>query len=138
MSSKQLEIIYNNDTPSAFEFVPYEPSAEDLGRQVDLFAENGIDTYSQDVFEGSTLYDSRFCEHLGKRQGGGYWARVKMADALAAGLEPVAIWADRCHRHNMRFVAALRVNDRHSRGPGDRPWETGGVLGGWRGARAPR
>lgn len=109
-------IVYTNDIPSPFEWVPYDPDADALRRQVDLLAANGVDLYAQDVFHGVSLFETEQCDYYGHIRKNRDWSEFKFHQCLERGLEPISIWADRCHHHGMKFIGGFRMNDRHSQG----------------------
>ncbi len=109
-------ILYTNDIPSGFEWVPYNAPPEALHEQVDLLAENGVDLYGQDVFHGVTMFKSEFCDTFGYVRKHADWAEVKFHQFLDQGIEPIDVWTARCHAKGIRFIAGFRMNDRHSQG----------------------
>lgn len=108
-------ILYKNDPGQALEWVSYDPTVEQLHRVVDALVEHGVDIVSQDVFvAGRTAYDSAHCTHEGELPRSSYGA--KYARLRETGIDPVQVAAEHCHRHGRKFIASLRMNDRHSRG----------------------
>ena len=104
-------ILYKNDPGQAFYWVEHTPKAEDLHQEVDLLAANGVDIYTQDVFTGQVcLYRSKHCSTPISHNG------PKARRLMEAGAEPVQIFTQRCHHHGMKFIASMRMNDRHHRG----------------------
>jgi len=104
-------ILYKNDPGQAFDWVPHDPKAEDLHKEVDLLAANGVDIYTQDVFTGQVcLYRSKHCSTPMSHNS------PKAQRLMEAGVEPVQVFADRCHHNGMKFIPSMRMNDRHHRG----------------------
>lgn len=85
------------------------PTEADLCRYVDDLAANDVDVFSPNVFySGFAMWDCASCD---------WWTfGYECKDLQAAGLEPIAIWAKRCHQHEMKIMAKFRMNDRHCGG----------------------
>ena len=109
-----MEVLVNNDEQGFFSRACHGVSdprelRHRLEGVVDRYAELGIDTVSWCLWSWFTCEgESSVCE---KRRGMASWDRW---DALyAVGEDPVAIIASHCRRRGVRFIAGLRMNDRH-------------------------
>ena len=104
-------IIYNSDPSNTIAHLS-EPEAkpEELREVVRLWdEEGGIDTVVQEIWhQGWT--------HFWRTDRCGYDGRPhhqRLVPMMDAGITPVEVYIDECHRRQMTFLAGFRINDRH-------------------------
>lgn len=117
----EWRVLFNDDATNNFFGAIYPLTKSDLEAQVDFLAEKGIDAYAW----CTALPD--LC-HYGTKIGEAVWSparRAKITSArqwyaienlrrlIESGHDPVAVLAERCHRHGIAFVASVRMNDSH-------------------------
>lgn len=121
----EIRIIQTSDSLSEFMMLPENPEREDFHEYVDLLADNGVDVYAMDVFiSGFCMWTTRFTDMYDRYEtfaGLGDWYCARIGSVFARGWEPIDIWAERCHRKGMKFLASWRMSDRHHRGKWDDP-----------------
>ena len=103
-------IVYVSDPSSiAYRFLPDPVREEDLRDWIDYVAAADIDTFVQEVYtQGWTVY------WRGDRYD--YDARPqhrRFLPLLDAGIQPLDILIDQCHRRGIEFFAGFRINDNH-------------------------
>jgi len=135
----ERHILFNSDSGNAF--AEFWSSAAHLGTMdaeamksimetsVDELAAAGVDALA-------TVVWARFLAMVPSKvmPDPFYWGQgyVTLSEA---GYDPVDLMIDRCHQHDMEFIACFRMNDRHGGAVGrfisDHPeWQLKGVRGG--------
>lgn len=83
--------------------------ADELRRWVDMVADSGVDIFQQDAYhKGCTVYwrSDKF-QYDPRRQ------HKRFLPLLDAGIQPLQVLLDQCHKRGMAFVAGFRMNDNH-------------------------
>ena len=112
-----IRVIYHSDGNMFRNHLPFKPKPEDLHEFVDHLARGGVDVLSQLCFlYGDTLYQSQFASPLFSRYGANDPGHVHLETLWGEGVEPIAVYAKRCHEKGMKYLSKLRMNDRHGRG----------------------
>ncbi|MEE2884440.1 MAG: family 10 glycosylhydrolase [Chloroflexota bacterium] len=106
----QRRMIYVSDPGSiAIMHLPDPVTEEDLRSWINQLADSGMDTFVQEIFhQGWTTYWRSAHFEYDPRE---YYSRFDVL--LDAGIQPIEVLIDQCHRRNMEFVAGIRVNDNH-------------------------
>ena len=104
-------VIYNSDPSNTTRHLS-EPAAkpEELRRIVRNYAREGaIDVLVQEIWhQGWTqFWRTDRCPYDARDQ------HQRLVPMMDAGVMPVEIYIDECHKQNMTFIAGFRVNDRH-------------------------
>ena len=108
-------VIYNSDLSNTICHLS-DPAAQpvELRAVVRNYANEGkIDTLVQEVFAQAmtTFWRTDKCPH-----NVGYWHQ-RLLPMMDAGLMPVEVYIDECHKQGMEFIAGFRMNDRHGMNP---------------------
>ena len=103
-------VMYVSDPSSvASRYLPEPVREEDLRSWIDAIAAADIDTFVQEVYtQGWSVYwRGDTFEYDARPQ------HRRFLPLLDAGVQPVEILIDQCHRHGIEFFAGFRVNDNH-------------------------
>jgi len=108
-------VIYNSDPSNTMSQLS-DPAAQpkELREIVRNYAREGqIDTLVQEVFsEAMTVFwRTDKCPYDVR-----YWHQ-RLVPMMNAGLMPVEVLMDECHKQEMEFIAGFRMNDRHGQNP---------------------
>lgn len=111
----QVRIVYTSDHANIGHYLmTNSPTAAELRRVMDVHAGNGIDIFSQTVFQkhGVGWFWPEHSDHE-------HWGGLNAAfDKIAKeGRPPIEVALDQCHKRGVKFLAAFRMADRHP-GPG--------------------
>ena len=97
--------------------LPLDPEAHDLHEYVDHLADAEIDVFSLLCFvSGQALWQSELAIPMASKWPVDSPHRVRLGRLRAKGVDPVEVYAKRCHEKGLKFLAKFRMNDRHSRG----------------------
>jgi hypothetical protein len=104
-------VIYNSDPSNTTRHLS-EPAAtpEELRQVVRNYAAEGaIDTLVQEVWhQGWTqFWRSELCAYDVREP------HQRLVPMMDAGVMPMEVYIDECHKQNMEFIAGFRMNDRH-------------------------
>ena len=130
--SQEKHIMYVNDPSTiAMGLLPDPVSEEDLRGLVDMVADSGADSFVQDVYnQGFTVYFRSDRFQYDQRE-----QHRRFLPLLDAGIQPVQVMLDHCHKRGMAFLAGFRMNDSHPIGTNSMcsltacPWPPAGIRG---------
>ena len=108
-------VIYNSDLSNTICHLS-DPAAQpvELRTIVRNYAvEGNIDTLVQEIFAESMtqFWRTDKCPYDVR-----YWHQ-RLVPMMNAGLMPVEVYIDECHKQEMEFIAGFRMNDRHGQHP---------------------
>ena len=108
-SATEGTLLYTSD--SGFLFALSEKAtAKEIYAWVDRQKDDaGVDIYAQMVFHQGwvELFQSEFAEHDTRKK------YKRLESLFAQGIQPLNLFIERTHHKGMKFVAAIRMNDRH-------------------------
>ncbi len=110
-------IIYHADGHPYEASIPLYPKAEDLHEYVDNLAEAGIEVFSLMGFcGGEVTWKSDLAETRGVHHPLNEPPRYRVDQLWQQGVEPLDVYAKRCHEKGLKFLVKFRMNDNHSGG----------------------
>ena len=112
-----IRVVYHADGHPIRKHLSREPETEDLCEFVDNLAEGAVDVMTHMCFySGFTLWRSEHGEPIWSRLGATDQGRMCTEFLWNRGIEPIAVYAGRCHEKGMKYLAKFRMNDRHNQG----------------------
>jgi len=103
-------LIYVSDPSSiAMNVLPDPVRPDDLRRLVNWLADNGVDTFDQEVYSQCWAAHWR-SDNIQYDQRAQHKRYIPMIDE---GIQPLEIYIDQSHKRGMTFIAGFRVNDGH-------------------------
>ena len=108
-------VIYNSDLSNTTCHLSEPEAKPDELREVvrNYATEGAIDTLVQEIWHQgwSTFWRTNKCSYDSRLQ------HQRLVPMMDAGVVPVEVYIDECHKQKIEFIAGFRMNDRHGHNP---------------------